>query len=77
MVDAPEPLQIERASRRDKSREDDIKKIVASQIGRQDRLDAADDVIINDKDFHFLRKQVESLHDKYLETAAGRIAQCS
>jgi dephospho-CoA kinase len=77
VVDAPEPLQIERASRRDKSQQEEIKKIIASQISRQARLDAADDVIVNDKDLYYLEEQVKTLHKKYLEIAASEIARCS
>ncbi len=77
VLDVPESLQIERASRRDQSRKDEITKIINSQINRQDRLNAADDIIVNDKDLSFLRKQVESLHLKFLEAAAERTAQCS
>lgn len=77
VIDVPEPLQIERASSRDSAHRDEIKKIVNSQSSRQDRLAAADDVIVNDRDLSFLRKQVEVLHGKYLEIAAGKMAQCS
>jgi len=72
VIDLPESLQIERASKRDGLQAIDIKKIVDSQIGRQERLDAADDIIINDRDMSFLRTQIETLHKKYLETAAER-----
>lgn len=77
VLDVPESLQIERASRRDQSRKDEITKIINSQINRQDRLNAADDIIVNDKDLSILRKQVETLHLKFLEAAAERTAQCS
>lgn len=77
VIDVPESLQIERASSRDGVHQDEIEKIVNSQSSRQDRLAAADDIIVNDRELAFLRKQVEMLHEKYLGIATGKMAQCS
>ena len=39
---------------------------MATQVSRQTRLDAADDIISNDGDMAELRAQVDTLHEKYL-----------
>ncbi len=75
VIDAPEPLQIERASNRDQLQKEEINKIVNSQISRHDRLSVADDVIVNEKDLSFLQKQVEVLHRKYLKIATEGVTQ--
>ncbi|MGE3919364.1 MAG: dephospho-CoA kinase [Gammaproteobacteria bacterium] len=67
VVDSPEQLQIERASKRDQSSEANIKKIICHQISRTERLARADDVIINDSTLDNLEKQVTALHEKYMK----------
>ena len=71
VVDLPESLQVERASKRDEQSEAEIAKIIHSQIPREQRLQAADDVISNDGDVSHLRTQVHSLHKQYLELASN------
>jgi len=66
VIDAEEQSQIERAKNRDNNDESMIKNIMKSQVSRQARLDAADDVIKNDDDLACLKKNVENLHDYYL-----------
>jgi dephospho-CoA kinase len=46
-----------------------IKRIIASQIKRETRLAAADDVIDNSGDLAALHQQVRALHEKYLALA--------
>ena len=50
LVDAPEKLQVERAVNRDRITEVEVKQILASQATRDQRLQMADDVIVNDRD---------------------------
>ena len=70
VIDVSEVQQIERTSKRDNSDADEIKKIIASQISRHDRLTAADDVINNsDENAENLKIQVNSLHQKYSKLA--------
>jgi dephospho-CoA kinase len=45
--------------------------VLAAQVGRKDRLQAADDVITNNGSLDSLRQQVETLHQRYLGLAAG------
>lgn len=71
VIDVPEELQLERASRRDDSRKEDIAKIIKSQVSRQERLEAADDIILNDRDLDYLKERVSSLHHKYMAMASN------
>ncbi|OFE11131.1 dephospho-CoA kinase [Pseudohongiella acticola] len=67
VIDAPEALQLERALARDNSSVDTIKAIMASQFSRQQRLDHADDIIVNDGDLTTLHNAVHAMHETYLE----------
>lgn len=67
VVDVPEALQIERTMRRDGNSEAQVRAILAAQASRQQRLAAADDVIVNDRDLAHLDAEVAKLHKLYLE----------
>ena len=69
VIDAPEKLQISRASSRDGVTTDDIRKIIRLQIDRGTRLQQADDIIVNDRDRKHLERQVEIMDRKYLNLA--------
>ena len=69
VVDAPEALQIERASKRDHTSMDDIEKIMSAQNSRGERLTYADDVILNDVDIAALERKVAKLHESYTAMA--------
>jgi dephospho-CoA kinase len=71
VVDCPEALQVSRVRQRSGLPEDEIKRIIASQIQRVSRLAAADDVIDNSGSISALQQQVRELHEKYLAQAAG------
>ncbi len=66
VVDCSEEKQIERLLQRDSGTAEEAKRIIASQATRDERLAIADDVIRNDSDLPNLRRQVSSLHRKYL-----------
>jgi len=51
VVDVTEPVQLSRTLKRDKSNEQVIKSIMASQLSRSERLSAADDVINNNEEY--------------------------
>lgn len=70
VVDAPEALQIQRVMERDHLTIDEIKAIMHAQASREDRLEAADDVIMNASDMTKLAEQVNALHQKYLALLA-------
>ncbi|MBB3059421.1 dephospho-CoA kinase [Microbulbifer rhizosphaerae] len=73
VVDLPEALQVERASGRDRSDPEQIRKIMGAQLSRSERLVRADDVLDNAGDLASLKAQVESLHQKYLRMAEESI----
>jgi UDP-2,3-diacylglucosamine hydrolase len=66
VVDAPEETQIARACQRDQLSMEAVKKILASQATREQRLAIADDVIINESDKETLQQKVMQLHAHYL-----------
>jgi len=70
VVDAPRELQIRRTTTRDGITRQQAEAIIASQINRDARLQAADDVIHNDSDLAALQAQVEALHQRYRQLAA-------
>lgn len=65
VVDCTEAQQIQRVSARDQLPETTIKKIMAQQATRQQRLDAATDVLDNSGDIDHLMTQVEQLHQQF------------
>lgn len=69
VIDAPEPLQIERVMQRNDLPADEVKKIIQTQIPRDKRIAYADDVIVNDSDIVHLQDKVKSLHATYLTAA--------
>lgn len=71
VIDVPETMQISRASVRDANSQEQIKRIMQSQISRQSRLAAADDVLNNSGDLAQLQAQVDRLHLRYLQLAAS------
>lgn len=71
VVDCSEARQIERATRRSRLSDAEVRAIMASQLPREARRARADDVIDNDGDLDALRGQVGELHAKYLVQARG------
>ena len=66
VVDVPEMLQLQRTMQRDKNDEAQVKRIMAAQMGRQDRLARADFVIENTGSLEELDSTVDSLHRDFL-----------
>lgn len=66
VVDVPIEVQIERTLLRDKVSVDQVKKIIATQMNREERLMKADDVILNTGTIQELEEKVLELHKKYL-----------
>jgi dephospho-CoA kinase len=69
VVDAPEELQIRRLQARDGSTLEQAKQALATQVSREARQAAADDVIVNDGSLGALRDRVAELHFRYREIA--------
>ena len=70
VVDCPEDLQISRVRQRSGLPEAEIRRIISTQIQRDKRLAAAEDVIDNSGPVSALQQQVRKLHKTYLKLAA-------
>jgi dephospho-CoA kinase len=68
-VDCAEATQVARVMARNALPEAQVRAIMAAQVTREQRLAAADDVIVNDDGIDALAPQVERLHAKYLAQA--------
>ena len=66
VVDVPEEMQLQRTVARDDNDEAQIKRIMAAQMRRQDRLEQADIVIDNSHSLAELDSLVEELHKEFL-----------
>lgn len=67
VIDVPEDIQLIRASSRDKNEAEQIRKIMAAQISRQERLKHADDIVDNSGSLEALYAKLAPLHQRYLE----------
>lgn len=70
VIDTPRDLQYQRVAARDAISTGEIDAILATQASRQERLDIADDVIVNDSDLEHLHNEIRRLHQFYLQLAA-------
>ncbi|MGB1456799.1 dephospho-CoA kinase [Spongiibacter marinus] len=75
VIDVPESVQVARTMTRDDNDQAQVERIMASQASRQQRLDAADDVVDNSGDIEQLDAKVETLHQQYLAYAEEKKAQ--
>ncbi|MEP1470674.1 MAG: dephospho-CoA kinase [Halieaceae bacterium] len=66
VVDVPEEVQLERTMARDDNDEAQVKRIMAAQMPRSERLRKADFVIDNSGSIISLDDQVKKLHRKFL-----------
>ncbi|MEG9488575.1 dephospho-CoA kinase [Mannheimia indoligenes] len=73
VIDVSPEIQLERATRRDKSKTETIKNIMEAQVSREERLSYADDVIENNLPLELglplIKEQVQALYHKYLVLA--------
>ncbi|MGE3483101.1 MAG: dephospho-CoA kinase [Gammaproteobacteria bacterium] len=77
VVDCAEETQLARVMSRDKLTAEEVGAIMRSQASRQERLDMADDVVVNSGDIPALDAQVAALHVRYLALAASRNSPAS
>jgi dephospho-CoA kinase len=73
VVDCPEDAQIARVMLRSGLTHDEVSAIIAAQAGRDERLAAADDVIVNTAPPAALRAEVAMLHQRYLALATASL----
>jgi dephospho-CoA kinase len=69
VIDVPEEVQVERASSRDGNEEEQIRRIIAAQLPRAERLQKADDAVDNSGNIEALYEQLAALHQSYLQLA--------
>jgi dephospho-CoA kinase len=69
VIDCPEELQIARVMQRNALSEAEVRAIMNTQVSREVRLAAADDIIVNDAGIAALTPQVERLHAQYCALA--------
>jgi dephospho-CoA kinase len=69
VIDCPEEVQVERVKQRSGLSEEEVLRIIRSQIARADRLAVAHDVIENRGPLDSLREAVRALHERYLRLA--------
>jgi dephospho-CoA kinase len=66
VVDCNPDTQVCRVMKRGGLNRDEVLAIIATQVSREQRLSAADDIIHNDADLEALVKQVNALHLRYV-----------
>lgn len=71
LVDAPEHVQLQRTIARDGNSAAQVQAIMAAQATRQQRIDGADDIIINAGNIAELETQVIALDRRYRSLAAA------
>lgn len=67
VVDTPEKEQLARVAARDSLSDNTIMAIMQTQTDRSTRLQAADDVIVNDSDLESLTERILELHTQYMD----------
>lgn len=70
LIDAAIELQIQRASQRDGQNVEQIQKIIAAQMPREQKCAMADDIVLNDGELEHLYAHLTPLHEKYLQMTA-------
>lgn len=66
VIDTPEETQIQRLQQRNDFSSAEIKAILAAQATRDERLAAADDVIVNNTDIESFKDQLKKIHQTYV-----------
>lgn len=72
VVDVPEAVQLQRTVARDSNSEEQVRRIMAAQMGREQRLEQADIVIDNSKSLAELDEIVAELHKEFLLRAEAQ-----
>ena len=68
VVDVPVDVQIQRTMARDANDREQVERIIAAQMPREQRLRKADDVVDNNLAMMDVERQVEQLHQTFLAT---------
>lgn len=67
LIDAPEEIQLQRAMLRDQQTEEQIKRIIQTQMSRARKQVLAHDIVLNDGHLEHLYAQLAPLHQQYLQ----------
>ena len=67
IIDVPETLQIERTCLRDNNNTEQVKRIIAAQLPREQRLNYADWVVDNSQPLETLTSRIAALHQELLK----------
>ncbi|MFT5691876.1 MAG: dephospho-CoA kinase [Oceanicoccus sp.] len=65
VIDVPEEIQLQRTTQRDNNDSEQVKRIIASQATRQQRIEKATDIVENIGTLADLHIQLNKLHQKY------------
>jgi dephospho-CoA kinase len=71
VVDVDDQTQLERLLARDGGTLEQARAILAAQASRASRLNAADDVLVNSGTVSELQREVDQLHQRYLDLSAS------
>ena len=66
VIDVSETLQLSRTMARDNNSQTQVENIMRAQMARKERLEAADDIIVNDGTLAQLRDAVDQQHNFYM-----------
>ncbi len=69
LIDASIELQIQRAAQRDDQNIEQIHRIIATQMPREQKQQLADDIVLNDGHLEHLYAHLQPLHEQYLQRA--------
>lgn len=69
LIDASIELQIQRAAHRDGQNIEQIHRIIAAQMPREQKQQLADDIVLNDGHLEHLYAHLQPLHEQYLQRA--------
>ena len=72
VIDCKVNDQIERVKKRDGIDTSVIQSIIEQQVGRNYRIERADDVVVNDGSIEKLEESIKALHKKYLNLVADK-----
>ncbi|MBU1620647.1 MAG: dephospho-CoA kinase [Gammaproteobacteria bacterium] len=77
VVDVPQELQLSRTMQRDQVPAEQVQSILNSQITRSERLQLADDVLLNTVPLSQLQAQILHLNQRYQQFAKEKLAKSS
>ncbi|MDR7122631.1 dephospho-CoA kinase [Rheinheimera soli] len=77
VVDVPPELQLSRTIQRDGVPAEQVQNILNSQLSRPERLQGADDVLLNTVPLSQLQAQIQQLHQRYQQFAKEKLAKSS